>query len=142
MSQDCWYWFGAKNENGYGHIHRGGKDYKAHRVYYERFIGPIPDGLCVLHKCDNPSCVNPEHLFLGTKKDNMQDASKKGRIQVPHPRIQGELHHQAKLTQKQVDDIRARYIPRKVTQPQLAKEYGVAVSTVGIIICGANWKRS
>lgn len=76
---DCWVWKGSKAGAGYGVL---GIDYKsvyAHRFSYELHFGPIPDNLCVLHKCDNPPCVNPDHLFLGTQLDNMDDRNRKGR---------------------------------------------------------------
>ncbi|MCK9416834.1 HNH endonuclease [Candidatus Dojkabacteria bacterium] len=73
---ECWEWLAAKTNGGYGQICGLGL---THRVSYKFFVGPIPKGLFVLHKCDNPSCVNPNHLFLGTQRDNMQDMSKKDR---------------------------------------------------------------
>lgn len=80
----CWNWIGTRDNNGYGKIGVGGaefgRDLKAHRVSYELRYGPIPAGLNVCHACDNPSCVNPNHLFVGTQKDNAQDMSMKGRI--------------------------------------------------------------
>lgn len=78
----CWEWNAAKNETGYGKMSsgiRGEGNLKAHRASWIINRGPIPEGACVLHKCDNPGCVNPNHLFLGTKKDNSQDMIKKGR---------------------------------------------------------------
>ena len=75
----CWVWTGANNGLGYGVMRLGLKQVYAHRFSYEQFVSPIPDGLCICHKCDNPRCVNPDHLFLGTQKDNMQDCSRKGR---------------------------------------------------------------
>ena len=117
----CWTWDGAKNTKGYGHL--WDKETKlflhAHRVYYERLVGEIPEGLVVCHACDNPSCVNPAHLFLGTRKDNMQDARKKGRLDTKS----------AKLTWGQVDEIRARYA-QYVTQTSLAKKFGVSVALI------------
>lgn len=80
----CWLWTGAKNSRGYGQTASGlkGKSKLAHRASYEHFYGPIPDGLYVLHRCDVPHCVNPQHLFVGTAADNMQDAVRKGRALV------------------------------------------------------------
>src|SRR5947207_5829360 len=82
----CWVWLRARTSRGYGNIHLGGKMVSAHRVAWELVNGPIPEGLLVLHKCDNPSCVNPDHLFLGTNADNRKDAQVKGRL----PRHLGE----------------------------------------------------
>ena len=81
-SGGCWTWLGAKNNQGYGNFNVGGKFERAHRIAYCLSIGEVPAGLFVLHHCDNPSCVNPKHLFLGTQKDNMQDCLKKGRFPV------------------------------------------------------------
>src|SRR5688572_21396248 len=77
----CWRWLATKNNKGYGMIGINAAIGKrlAHRVSYELYVGPIPDGLCVLHHCDNPECTRPDHLFLGTKKDNMADMDAKGR---------------------------------------------------------------
>ena len=74
----CWNWIGSKHKSGYGHTSRTKSGY-AHRYIYELMIGEIPDGLCVCHHCDNPSCVNPDHMFVGTMADNMHDRDKKGR---------------------------------------------------------------
>ena len=78
----CHLWIGGADPDGYGVISRQGrrgKQERAHRVAYELFVGPIPDGICVLHRCDTPACVNPEHLFLGTNLDNVRDRDAKGR---------------------------------------------------------------
>ena len=75
----CFPWLAAKWAHGYGSIYYDGRTQAAHRVIYEFVVGPIPKGLCVLHRCDNPPCVNPEHLFLGTKQDNTDDMMRKGR---------------------------------------------------------------
>src|SRR5688572_3057412 len=75
----CWLWFGAAFHKGHGAIHDGGKQRKAHRVSWELNIGPIPEGFCVLHRCDVSCCVNPRHLFLGTRGDNNRDRTAKGR---------------------------------------------------------------
>jgi hypothetical protein len=76
---ECWLWTASLNNKGYGKIGEGKKILLAHRVSWELHFGPIPDRLCVLHKCDNPKCVNPDHLFLGTQKDNAQDMVRKNR---------------------------------------------------------------
>lgn len=92
----CWVWTGAKkvgkNALPYGFFGVNGKNQLAHRFAYRQFVGPIPSGLYVLHKCDNPSCVNPVHLFLGTAKDNAQDCVSKGRKYRPTHCPQGHEH--------------------------------------------------
>lgn len=83
----CWLWCGPVRPDGYGFTNRDGKNQSVHRISYELHFGVIPTGLLVCHHCDVPRCVNPNHLFLGTNRDNMQDASKKGRMSS------GERHH-------------------------------------------------
>lgn len=77
---DCILWDGRLGAGGYGVLWRNGKDIKAHRMIWEECFGGIPPGMCICHKCDTPSCINPEHLFMGTRTDNRRDASKKGRL--------------------------------------------------------------
>jgi len=98
----CIEWTKQKDKNGYGRISIKDKPYPVHRVSYETYIGEIKPGLLVLHKCDNPSCFNPEHLFLGTNKDNMEDMTKKGRKPI------GEKVANSKLTEEQVREIKER----------------------------------
>jgi hypothetical protein len=79
---DCWLWVGGKNNLGYGFIRDGKKMRTAHRASYEEHLGPIPKGMCVCHSCDNPLCINPSHLWLGTRKQNTQDMMSKGRDRI------------------------------------------------------------
>src|SRR5690349_14618154 len=104
----CWIWTGAKKELGYGVIGRGRRGegtIKTHRASWEIHRGPIPQGMNVLHKCDRPSCVNPDHLFLGSLSDNMRDCVAKGRNFIPDNR--GERAKWAKLTLNQAREILA-----------------------------------
>jgi len=77
--EECWNWKGYKNSDGYGHMTQNGKYKAAHRLAYELTYGTIPEGLLIMHLCDNPSCCNPNHLKTGTNKDNSQDMKRKGR---------------------------------------------------------------
>lgn len=86
----CWYWFGDKNHCGYGTIRYGGRMAMAHRLAWINRFGDIPDGMLVLHKCDNRKCVNPEHLFIGTQEDNMKDMKSKGRGRKPAAFYEGD----------------------------------------------------
>jgi hypothetical protein len=98
----CWEWTAGKSTAGYGGFKVDGIQMKAHRFVWELVHGSIPDGMLVCHHCDNPGCVNPEHLFLGTPQDNMDDKVKKGRHKSPS----GSRHGMAKLTEWQVLKIR------------------------------------
>jgi hypothetical protein len=137
---DCWPWTGATMGYGYGHISKNGRSHGhevAHRAMWKIKFGPIPEGFQVLHKCDNPICVNPSHLFLGTTKDNIQDCLKKNRHR--HGQLPGETNPNVKLNQKQVLEIRERYSKGGVYQYELAKEYMVTSSQVSSIIRRESW---
>lgn len=134
-SGECWEWQGAKYRNGYGYLTVNGKRAQsAHRTSYALHYGPFPKELCVCHRCDNKACVRPEHLFLGTHKDNMADAVSKGRM---HP---GSRHGIAVLTERDVYSIRVQYHSGEATASELAKRYGVRYATIDLILIGANWK--
>ena len=136
QSNGCWRWNGATDgQYGYGHIRSGGVDYKAHRVSYEIYKGSIPTSMWVLHTCDNGACTNPDHLFLGTAKDNAVDRMNKGR----NGNIRGELNGRAKLSQNQVDKIIQEYSLGNTTQQQLADTYGVTRGMISHIVNERNW---
>jgi hypothetical protein len=134
----CWTWIGMLDKDGYGRakITHEGKKIRgpAHRVSWMIHRGPIPDGLEVLHKCDNPPCVNPDCLFLGTTADNNADRDAKGR------QARGERCSLTKHTPELVQAIRREYVPRKMSIPKLAEKYGLSASTVGKIIRRQTWK--
>lgn len=112
----------------------GQKKGVGNRLSWMLYNGPIPNGLCVLHKCDNPTCVNPNHLCLGTKGDNAKDRDEKGRV------AHGEEHYKAKLTKKQVEQIRQlRLVGLKVTE--IAKLFDVSKGHVSEIVSKKVWKR-
>lgn len=129
----CWEWAGSRMRSGHGQIHIDGKSKLVHRFAWELNNGPIPDDLEVCHHCDNPCCVNPAHLFLGTQTDNMADMMSKVR------QARGARHSQAKLTEAQVVEIRRRYVRGVITYKMLAAEYGVGTETIALIIQRKNW---
>lgn len=133
---ECWLWQAAKDRDGYGVFGLSAKvkSIRAHRMAYMLAKGD-PKMLLVLHTCDTPACVNPAHLFLGTVATNMQDKVAKGRhvsgmAVKPQLAARGSKHGNALLTEQQVLEMRARYIPRVVTLEALGREYGVSPSTV------------
>lgn len=138
-TKSCWLWTAAiRGNNGYGAVRFRGNVWLAHRAAYTLFNGEIPKGMLVCHTCDNRKCVNPEHLFLGTHKDNSVDAYKKGRVTMPKGNEfkPGEQHPNHKLTNQQVLDIRARYAAGGISLRKLAKEYAVDHSCVWQIVRG------
>lgn len=134
---DCWPWTGCKNWAGYGKVGVENQLKGTHRVAWELTNGPIPDGLHVCHRCDNPPCCNPDHLFLGTRSDNMRDAWAKGR--GVHQVMHGEQHGMAKVTEADVREIRTRYAAGGVTQAALAAVYGISDVQVSNIVRHKNW---
>lgn len=139
---DCLVWTGARNEKGYGMTWWNDRMERVHRLVFLTLNGPIPDGLCVLHHCDNPPCAAPHDLFLGTKADNNTDKARKGRS--VYPIFRGEAHSMAKITQADVDQIRARYVKghkshNRGNSALLAVEYGITGAHVRKIVRGKNW---
>jgi hypothetical protein len=133
----CWEWNAAKNNKGYGQLNYQGRRLLAHRLSYESHNGPIPDGLILRHTCDNPPCINPKHLIVGTLVDNSRDMDERGR-RVPTWR-KGAAVPTAKLTEQQVREIRAKYIPIKYGTVRLGKEYGVSQALIHNIIKRKAW---
>ena len=160
----CWEWQGGRARHGYGKFsltHR--ITITAHRYSYELSRGPIPDGLCVCHRCDNPPCCNPDHLFLGTVAENNADRDKKGHVargeRSPHrlhpesyPR--GDAHYARRvpgvrsgerngrhvLTEEQVREIRACWRLGGITGAALAAMYGLAPTSMSRILRGETWR--
>lgn len=127
----CWIWR-RSTIKGYGKTCHKGKSRYAHRVSYEVFVGPIPEGKRVCHKCDTPLCINPAHLFLGTQKENIHDALNKGRMN--HPKRQA--HWKTTLTEEDVAYIRSS----TEKSVRLAEKFGVAPNSISSIRRGHRWK--
>lgn len=147
----CWPWTGGCNRDGYG-VTRWTERRKAHthRIAYELTHGQITPGLEILHRCDNPPCCNPAHLFEGTQAENVTDMMQKGRgnkshgddhwtRKYPQHVKRGEASPVAKLTWEQVREIRARYIPNVVSSTQLGREYGTTHRSVLLIVHNKIW---
>lgn len=134
----CWPFRGRLSYDGYGLIKIAGKNTRTHRFSWALAHPdePIPPGIFVCHACDNPICVNPAHLWLGTNADNLADMVAKGRSFRP----QGTLHNMAKLTDDQVRTIRARYAAGGVAQRRLAAEYGVSGRAILFVLQRKHWK--
>ena len=123
--ESCWEWKGHKNKDGYGRFVSNKKRYVSSRFSYTISKGDIPDDLLVCHSCDNPSCVNPEHLFLGSYTDNNRDTVNKGRT---NPR-KGDNHPHAKITEAQVEEIKM-LLESGISNKEIAERYGVSVSHI------------
>lgn len=135
----CWLWTGYRLPWGYGQIGEGpagGRHLYAHRVAWELTYGPIPDGVLALHRCDNPPCVNPNHLFLGTNRDNTADMDNKARRGDHHP--VGSLNGRAVLTPETAREVR-RLHAMGASYGRLAVSFGVGKSTISRVIHGESW---
>jgi len=139
----CWNWSlgkfphhsGDSSLSGYGKVNRGGEQL-AHRLFYKERVGEIPEGMCVLHKCDNPPCVNPEHLFLGTFADNNRDRDAKGR----HTALRGDDNGNAKLSQDDFVEVKSLLV-RGISHREIANLFGVTKSAITHISTGRNWNK-
>jgi hypothetical protein len=157
---------GVCGKTGYGEVWNGEKTVSTHRLSFELFKEKIPIGIFVCHRCDVRSCINPDHLFLGTAKDNMKDASLKGRMPRGdkngarlHPEKlargnkngarlypdrlippKGERNGMAKLSSEDVQEIKIKYLPGKISYRELAESYGVSRSAISKIIIGKSWR--
>ncbi len=138
-SHSCWFWIGRRITTGlgYGQIDLSKKKaILAHRASYEINIGKIPERLCVLHKCDNPICVRPSHLFLGTQKDNVRDMFKKRR----NASVLGEKNPNSILNKRDVLKLKSLLALKKFSYRELALRFGVSYGTINNIKSGYAWK--
>lgn len=133
IDSGCWIWIGHINDSGYGMLKHQGLTTRAHRHSYSIYIGPIPAGMHVLHKCDVRSCVNPDHLFLGTNQDNVDDREGKGRGN--QWKVRGSKHCRARLCEAQVLFMRGS----SASASELADVFGVSAKTVYDILSGRKW---
>ncbi len=133
QSGDCWEWLAYKDKDGYGNFKVGGKSVQAHRYIFEVGGPPIPSGMCVCHTCDNPSCVNPDHLWLGTQEENLKDMAKKGRARGG--RNLGSKNGNAKLTEEQVKAIRGLY----GTNAKISRQIGMSYAQITRIRDRTSW---
>ena len=146
-TDECWEWQAGKYKTGYGEFGHNGRACGSHRIAYEVTLGNIPAGLSVCHSCDNRACVNPAHLWIGSRSDNIHDMRQKGRHAFgkrcgvhTHPEsYRGEKSAAHKLTEAQVIDIRKRYALGDVFMRQLAVEFNVTKSAIAAIVWRKSW---
>jgi hypothetical protein len=145
----CWLWMAGKTFGGYGRFWNGERKVMAHRFAYELTVGAIPDDYDICHNCDNPTCCNPTHLFTGTKTDNIQDAKRKNRLATgmrngrythPESSARGSQNPRTKLTPALVIAIRSDHVLGNMTLRKLAIRYGVAKTTIRMVIKRITWK--
>jgi hypothetical protein len=135
VTPSCWVWQATKTAQGYGQFGLKRKMTVAHRVSYLLYKGAIPAGLMVLHNCHNPSCVNPEHLRLGTNAENMKDRQQCGTTYAPT----GEDHHNALFTNAQAQEIRKLYAAGGLSHQKLALQYSCSKSVITDILTGKRY---
>jgi hypothetical protein len=132
----CWLWTAGRLPRGYGQFDIAGRKIHAHRLAWEMAHGPIPAGLCCLHRCDTPACVRVAHLFLGTQLQNVTDMVEKGRARG----ARGARNGSARLTAEQVALIRARAARGPINQRGLAREFGVSHTAIRRLLVGMTWR--
>ncbi len=148
-SEGCWIWTSGKFDDGYGKFTiKGVKTWRAHRLAWFIEFGVISENLCVLHKCDNPPCCRPSHLFTGTNLENTQDASSKGRLshgdshwthKSPELVLKRANHPLAKFSEGDISEIRRKINCREISQANLARQLGVWRSTIWAIVHHVRW---
>lgn len=132
----CWNWTKRRDKDGYGKVSADRRSYRTHRLAAHLWLGmPLDSRLFVLHRCDNPSCFNPRHLFIGTPQDNMVDRDRKGRLAY------GERHGMSRFGVEQIKDIRARFEAGE-TRMEIAKSLGAGWNTINKIVSGETWRRA
>lgn len=134
-SEGCWDWKGVAHHSGYCHMNYDGKSMSINRISWELNFGEIPNGLFVLHKCDNRRCSNPDHLFLGSSKDNHKDMMNKGRQNIPF----GENHKNSKLTSDNVKKIK-ELLQLGVTMSRISKDFKISMGSINAIKHRRTWK--
>lgn len=132
----CWEWQGTRQHYGHGLLSVGGRNLKVHRISYEMHVGPIPAGLIVRHRCDNPPCVNPDHLEVGTRADNNRDRDERGR----HVKLENEAHGMHKLTDLEVAAIRRLAETHALTRMAIARKFGISEGYLYRLIKGESRK--
>lgn len=133
---ECWPWQASKTPEGYGYFWYNKRMGKAHRFAWEITNGAIPQNMLVCHHCDNPSCVNPSHLFIGTNADNSTDKIQKHR----QANTDGENNPNHKLSLSDVKTIRRLYIPGVVTLKHLSEQFGVTIAQISYVVKRKSWK--
>ena len=132
---ECWLWTGAKLPHGYGTVCLNRQRLYAHRYAWAFVNGPIPKGLNILHKCDVPACINPDHLYAGTQRENLIDCIRRGRAN----RVRGSAHGQSKLTEDQVLELRKERT-KGLSYAKLGKHFGISETQARSIVLGTWWK--